>query len=157
MPAPTPRTTPALVEGIIDVQAGTDLTPFIATANMLVTAICTYPNSTTPNPYTDGFAGSQMELIERWLSAHFYAIFDAQLTTAKAGTAGVGFQYKIDYGLKLTMWGQTAIMLDYLGGLAAWDNTAQIKRIIKVGIFWMGSRWCFNPLGFPDADLTVGQ
>jgi hypothetical protein len=177
MGPPTPRTTAALVEGIIDVQAGTDLTPFIASGNMLCTALCTYPAvapitirgnrrvpdpSPVPTPYTDGFIGSQMELIERWLSAHFYAVYDTQLTYTKAGAAAAGFQYKIDYGLKSTKWGQTAIMLDYLGNLAAWDNTSQTRRRITLRVESLGDRrcrwfWNYGYDGFPCADLTIVQ
>lgn len=158
---PSLRTTPGLVAGIVQVQAGFDVTPFIYAANNLTTNACTYPLlGTNPNdfpPYTDGFVDSQMELIERWLSAHFYSIYSNQLTNAKAGTVQVGFQYKIDLGLKVTMYGQMAMMLDVYGNLAAISNTQNIKRKIKVSILAMGreNRW---PGCVADwADLTVDQ
>lgn len=146
MPTPaTPRTTDALVRGIIQVQDGVDLTPFIRFANQLTTDVCTYPKVGQDPllflPYEDGFENSKMELIERWLAAHAYTIFDNQLSAAKAGTISVGFQHKIDMGLKASMYGQQAIMLDNYGGLAAWDNTAKTKRQIKLGIVWLGTDW----------------
>ncbi len=145
MPAPTPRTTPELVRGIIDAQADVDLTPFIATANLLVNVVC------AASGYTDGYVGSQMELIERWLSAHFYTVFDNQLTAAKAGTVSVHYQNKIDYGLKSSIYGQQAILLDTAGNLAALENTAQIKRKINVAILWGGVRRCWpGYIGEPD-------
>lgn len=124
-----PRTTEALVSGIIQVQEGVDLTPFIASANMLVTDVC------GDSDYSD----DKLELIERWLSAHFYAIYDAQLSRAKAGSVSVGFQHKINYGLALTHWGQTALSLDTDGNLAAQENTNQVARRIRIQIGWLGT------------------
>ena len=151
MGVPTPRTTSDLVAQLVDVQAGKDLSPFIAVANQLTTDICTY----TTNPYTDGYVGSKMELIERWLAAHFYTVFDNQLTAAKAGTVAVRYQHKIGYGLKTSMYGQQAIILDTNGGLAAWDNTAQIKRKIKLSIGWMGRRYSWYDEFWSELDVTV--
>ncbi len=150
---PTPRTTPELVQGIITTQVGVDLAPFIAAANSLTTDLCTYKR----NPYTDGYIGSKMELIERWLAAHFYAIFDAQLTQAKAGTVNVGYQYKIDYGLKGTMWGQQAIILDTKENLAKYDNSAQTKRRIKVSVGWLGHKhsWLYDGYVGEWSDMTT--
>lgn len=155
MPSPpTPRTNATLVKQIISVQDGVDLTPFIAIANQITTDVCTYPHvgqdATLFPPYTDGFIGSKMELIERWLSAHFYTIFDNQLSRANAGTVGVGFQFKIDLGLKASMYGQQVLRLDNYGGLAALDNTVNTKRQIKASITWLGrcpgwdwnTAWC---------------
>lgn len=143
------RTTPTLVQGIIQTEPGVDLTPFIDTATELTTDVCGASN------YTD----VRLELIERWLSAHFYAIFDSQLTMARAGTAAVGFQYKISYGLKNTMWGQQAMILDTDGNLAAYDNTAQTKRKINIDISWLGHRHRGHAEQFGDewADLTTEQ
>lgn len=140
----TYRTTPALVSGIVQTQEGVDLTPFIATGNMLTTAICGNYNP----PYTDGFVGSQMELIERWLSGHFYTIYDNQLAAAKAGSVNVVYQTKIDFGLMNSMQGQQAMMLDTGGGLASWNNLAKTKRTIKISAAWLGKP--VIPPGYPD-------
>jgi hypothetical protein len=60
------RTTEAAVKLIIKVNetATPSLTPFIDAANMLVTKLCT----------SDDLDDDQLEIIERWLAAHFYAI-----------------------------------------------------------------------------------
>lgn len=151
--APTPRTTPTLVAGIVDVQVGFDVSPFIYSANSIVTSVC------SNSGYTDGFVNSQMELIERWLSAHFYTIFDNQLSMAKAGTANVGFQFKVDLGFNCSMYGQQAMRVDTAGNLAAMNNTATIKRVINVSIGWLGKRCGYGwPGGDPFwSDLTVEQ
>jgi hypothetical protein len=158
---PTPRTTQALVAGIIEVTPGVDLTPFIAIGNQMTTDNCTYPaRGGYQVPYTDGFVGSKMELIERWLSAHFYAIFDTQLTFARAGTVGVGYQHKINYGLMNTQWGQQAMMLDQYAGLARVNNSAIVKKKVRVDIMWLGRRCRWESsygFGGPFADLTICQ
>jgi hypothetical protein len=146
---PIPRTTEDLVRGIIDTQAGKDLTPFIAIANQLTTDVC------GASGYTDGFVGSKMELIERWLSAHFYTVFDNQLTHAKAGTVTVGYQTKIDLGLKTSMYGQQALILDTDLNLAALENLAQTKRRVRLRMIWMGKRrW---PGDMNDWDIATIQ
>jgi len=157
MPAPTPRTTPALVMGIIDTQPGVDLTPFIYMANAITTNICAYPNSYFPLAlaYTDGYVNSVMELIERWLSAHFYTIYDNQLATAKAGTVAVRYEYKIGLGLKNSMYGQQAMFLDTNGGLASLSNLNATQRAIRVGMAWLGTkhRWPGPVAGWPDITI----
>lgn len=137
MPAPTPRTTGTLVAGIIEVDPAVDLTPFIMTATVLTTTAC------GGHGYSDDGVNSQMEIIERWLAAHFYAIRDTQLTFAKAGTANVGFQTKLGLGLRLTSWGQQALILDTSGSLAAIENSAEVKKVLKVYGFWGGT--CYPP------------
>jgi hypothetical protein len=150
MPAPTPRTTPALVAGIIDIQAGFDVSPFIATANQIVSNVC------GGSGYSDGYVGSLMELIERWISAHLYTIFDNQLSMAKAGTVAVGYQYKVALGLNNSMYGQQAMILDYDLNLAKLENSAQVVRKINIGVFWMGKK-CY-PGWLPDwSSITVEQ
>jgi hypothetical protein len=151
---PSVRTTSALVMGIIQTETGIDLTPFIATANMLVTGLC------SNSGYSDGFVGSQLELIERWVSGHVYTIFDNQLVSARAGTAAVTFQQKIDFDLRTSMYGQMAIMLDFQGNLARWCNSAKTKRQIRVGVFAAGRNrnWPGDvDFGSLWADLTVEQ
>lgn len=135
MPVPEPRTTAILVRQVVDVPAGTDLTPYIRMANLLTTGVCTYAD----NPYTDGFEGSQMELIERLLAAHFARVSDPELSAAKAGTVAVGYNMKVDQGLAATRHGQDAMVLDYRGNLAAYNNTLKTKRKITVSIGWMGT------------------
>ena len=142
MPSPpTPRTTPTLVDGIVDVQAGFDLTPMIAVANQLTTQFCTYGPGTSSAripPYTDGFVGSQMELIERWLAAHCYKVYDNALANARAGSVAVGYQFKIDMGLLQTQYGATAMLLDIGGNLSRWSNSLSARKRTKIWIVGPG-------------------
>jgi hypothetical protein len=143
---PTPRTTPILVAGLIDVASGFDLSPCIATANEIVTEVC------GSSGYSDGYIGSRMELIERWLAAHFYTIFDNQLATARAGTVAVSYQHKVDYGYRNSMYGQQAMLLDTKGNLAKQENTVNVQRKIVLGLVWIGSCNKIPPIyGYPPA------
>jgi hypothetical protein len=151
------RTTATAIESIIDVAPGDVLDPFIDTANELVTEKCAvvFPGSilsdTSPPTYVpapNGFMYSdyRLELIERWLSAHFYGIFSQVTTMEKAGSVASAFQGKSGMALDLTFWGQQALMLDTMGALAVMSNAAQkyakvppgLLQGVQIGVVWMG-------------------
>ena len=137
------RTTDPLVRGIIQVKIGLDLTPFIAAGNSLTTNIC---GQACP-AYPDTGIGSQMELIERWVSAHAYTVFDGPLSNARVGQVSVGYQFRIDMCLESSKYGQMAMLLDTQGLLAAYSNTAKTKRRIYVKMKWLGERRGYGPWG----------
>jgi hypothetical protein len=130
------RTTIVLVEAILDgVAPGTDMTPYIDAANELVSEKCAtvFPgvmeqldSAGLPiyTPESGGFVYSdhRLELIERWLGAHFYAIFDPRSVVEKAGSVLQQIQSRVDLGLNLTHYGQTAMRLDTQGALAVMNN-----------------------------------
>ena len=128
------RTSDAQVAGIIEVDTSIDLTPFITTANELVTEMCTGDNG----PDTE-YDATRLELIERWLAAHFYAQRDPRPTAEKAGPVGVNYQSKVEIGLDNTHYGQMAKRLDTNGGLAALDVAANEGQRRTVGITWLGT------------------
>lgn len=119
------RTTPELVRGIVETDGTTDLEPFILAAESLVTEVC------EPAGYSD----ERLELIERWLSAHFYQIFDTPTSSEKAGSVSESKQYHIELGLNQTRYGQQAMLLDTKGGLRSVNSG---KRRV-VGAFWLGT------------------
>ena len=120
------RTTPELVAGIIEVDTAIDLSPFILPANELVTELC------VPAGYSD----ERLELIERWLSAHFYAIRDPRPVTERAGSVWFTAQSKVDLFLSVTHYGQQAMMLDTAGGLA---NLNKQKTRRSLSVHWLGT------------------
>ena len=154
------RTTVDLVEAIVEVQTGFDVTPMIDFASELLTDLCTSANpdwKSWMKPYTDGFVGSRMELIERWLAAHYYKAFDMDLAAAKAGSVSVSYQFKIGLGLKSSRYGLAAMQLDTYRMLAKQDNAVETQRRIKVGVGWLGHkrRW---PGDFGDgSEVTTCQ
>lgn len=130
-----PRTTDILVKGVIEVDVDIPLTPFIEVSNELVTEVCV--------PFTNGdgsayYSATRLELIERWLAAHFYAIRDPRLSHESAGSVSASYQNRVDLGLDQTTYGQQAKLLDTKGGLASLDiSTKKGRRTI--GVYWLGS------------------
>ena len=109
------RTSASQVQGIIKTDPSISLTPFIDTASMLVDQLLTGDND-------QGYTLAELEMIERWLSAHFYAIRDVRLDNERAGPVSRKFQYRVDIGLDQTQYGQAAKTLDVSGQLARYDQ-----------------------------------
>ena len=123
------RVTDADVEELVEVDDSISLTPFINAANELVTELC------TDSDYTD----ARLKMIEGWLAAHFYLMRDPAISTEKAGSVNVQYQYKIGLQLAQTKQGQTAIMLDTAGNLAALSKKTERGRSAKVSATWAGT------------------
>jgi len=125
------RTTAAAVALIIKVNATAtpDLGPFIEAANSIVTAVCT----------STALTEAQLELIERWLSAHMYAIRAPRRAMERAGDVAQSFQYKVDLGLKVTTYGQQAMLLDTSGALANLDARTTKGGPVRATVAWLGT------------------
>lgn len=127
------RTTPTNVKAIIETDDVSipDLTPFIEAAHSIVEEVC------VPLAYTE----QRLELIERWLSAHFYAVRDNRVASEQAGPVRQAFQYNLGLNLAVTMYGQQAMLLDTKGGLAALNkDTEEGRRKMDVGVFYLGTQ-----------------
>lgn len=125
------RTTSTAVEAILEESPSLTLTTFINTANRMVTKHCSEVTD-----YTD----DDLEEIERYLAAHFYHIAKTRSDNERAGRVSEGKRSKIDIGLKLTHYGQMAMVLDWAGGLAAL-NARMEKGIATtaIGLTWLGT------------------
>lgn len=135
------RTTNAKVQKIIEVDTGIissdeDMEPFIETASALVDSVCAVAKKADGSAY---YADSMLELIERWLAAHFYAVRDKRATAEKAGSVSVNYENKVDLYLANTSYGQQAMMLDTNGGLAALNRLPQQASRITAGIMYVGT------------------
>lgn len=114
-----PRTTTEQVEEIIEVdETITSLDPFILMASELVTEVC------VPFSYSD----ERLELIERWLAAHFYCSRDPRISYEVAGAVAGTYQYKIGLFLANSSYGQMALTLDTQGGLARLSKNMEEGR-----------------------------
>ena len=135
------RTTYAAVAKIIElgsviVPDADALAPFIEVANSIVTNACLNPT----NPlYVEATDATVLELIERWLAAHCYAIRDPRTTSEKVGSLGESYEGKQDLYLASTRYGQMAMMVDTRGGLAALNRMPQFASKLKVGITYLGT------------------
>ena len=67
-----------------------------------------------------------LELIETWLSAHFYATRDPRPVDEKAGSVSQQNQSKVDLGFNNSHYGQDAMTVDTSGWLGRLNN--KIKK-----------------------------
>ena len=121
-----PRTTSELVAGLIEVDASISLEPFIATASLLVSRVADADSD---------LEGEHLELIERWLAAHFYAMRDPRPVSERADTIEVVNQSKVGFNLALSHYGQTAMTLDTSGTLKALSDGKKFTSSVT----WLGT------------------
>lgn len=121
------RTTSELVAGVIEVDETIPLDPFISVASELVTELC----------LGKGYSDDRLELIERWLSAHFYTNRDPRTVREEAGPVSASYQSKLALNLGTSHYGQTAMMLDTAGGLSALSRDLR-KQTLSVS--WLGTK-----------------
>lgn len=136
-----PRTTAAAVKEIIEVDEtiSTDLVPFIEAATMLVDRVVAVAVDESGNVY---YTAPQLEVIERWLAAHFYAVRDPRVVTEGAGSVMVRYESHVELNLNNTRYGQQAMLLDTAGGLAKL-NRDMLKGKQKVSLHWGGTEDAF--------------
>lgn len=115
--------------GDYDLILEPDLTPFIDTASSVVddVAECAANKGKT-------LSATKLELIERWLAAHFYQQSDQGYTQRSTLRASGSFQGKTEMYLESTKYGQTASNLDPSRCL---DVIANGTRKVAGG-FWLG-------------------
>lgn len=127
------RTTPDLVKGILlkdyNTRTNPDLTPFIDTAHAITNRLAF---ATTDKGLI--LTTTELELIERWISAHCYCLSDKPYESNKTLDAEAKYQGKTKTGLDATLYGQMALDLDWTNSLA---NLSQRKR---VRAFWLGKQ-----------------
>ena len=136
------RTTSTLVIGILgrdydsqpEVGSPPSLTPYIDTASALV-------DDVVANAAALGLpalAVGRLELIERWLSAHYYQQSDQGFQSKSTDGASASFKGQTSKGLNGTQYGQSAITLDttkYLQKIAAEVDGNQAKTAT---LLWLG-------------------
>ena len=125
------RTDEAAIGLVIKVKTGIVLTPFITAANTLVTQCCT--------ELVVDYTAAELLDIETWLAAHFYAQREKQIETEKAESVTRKFATKVDLGFNNTYHGQTAMRLDYHGGLALLNKEVLEGKKRTVGFTWLGT------------------
>lgn len=124
------RTTPAAVAQIIETVAGTNFVPFIEVANNVVNNYCV----------NHGYDGTTLELIERWLAAHFLAVMKPKAIKEVIGEAEDDYGTKIGEGFRATRWGNQATRIEFLGFLSRADvmmDKGEQRR--QIGIVSLGS------------------
>ena len=132
------RTTSQAVKSVLlgDYDGESSLVSFIDTASVVVTRVntCAVAKGVT-------LSTAELELIERWLAAHFYACSDQPYSVAETDKARGRFQGQTGMFLTGTKYGQTAMRLDPSGCLEAIGNRTRAKATV-------------NWLGFPPSEQT---
>ena len=121
------RTTAAAVKLVLaggkdyDTANVPDLTPYIDAASAMVDDV---DECATARGYT--LSSTRLELIERWLAAHAYAMSDQPYTSKNTNGAGATFQGQTGMSLDATKYGQMAKSLDNSGCLAGAGRKARL-------------------------------
>lgn len=125
------RTTATNVKLIIDVDPSlTNLTPFITMASLQVDQHCSAYDATTD--------AVLLELIERNLAAHHLCMRDPRVQSEKAGVVSATYIAPSDGKyFEATIYGQTALALDWRGGLSILQATMK-KGAVPFSIGWAG-------------------
>lgn len=125
------RTSTAAVEGILlaDYDGESDLAPFIDTATVMVdrVAACATRKGQT-------LTAAELELVERWLAAHYYANSDKPYASKTTERASATFHGRTSMYLEATLYGQTAARVDPSGCLQA--VAGQERKVASA--FWVG-------------------
>lgn len=128
------RTTEALVAAILgsDWDGSRDLDQFIAAATVLVDRV----NTCATNKGVT-LTSTELELIERWLAAHFLTTTSSPFRpykSKKTADAAASYQGETGKGLESSFYGQTAMNLDPSGCL---ESITSRKRAL---LEWVGKR-----------------
>ena len=125
------RTVANAVENILGDHYNSDgnpsLGPFIEAATDVVTRVST---CATTRGVT--LSSTTLELVERWLAAHFYLLSDPVAQEKVTGDAEVVFQGETGKGLEATHYGKNAMVIDHSGCLASMSQ----GRVASV--MWLG-------------------
>lgn len=144
------RTTAEDVEDLLDhsVDTSTDLDAYIETANMIV----------DDNLLNYGYSDAKLELIERWLSAHFYTLAQKPtIVSESADGASESYDVKtLGTNFASTRYGQQAMLLDYRGKLAALGKKLESGRM-RIGTAYMGRISPDSDLRATTSDMNMGD
>jgi len=110
---------------------------FLEPASWLVQDVC-------EPAYDPAASEAKLEIIERYLAAHFYSVTDPVSISEWIGSVRTFYEYKVDLHLNVTRFGQQAMLLDTSGALAAHNNAmkkalATLPADVRpVTAFWLG-------------------
>jgi hypothetical protein len=118
-----PRTTTQAVQDVLGRDYDADRAPSLKvrmeTAKVVVdrVAVCALAKDVS-------YTAEELELIERWLAAHLYAVSDKPYASRSTLSASGSFAGQTGKGLEFTQYGQHAMLLDYAGCLIDLQNQA---------------------------------
>lgn len=112
-------------------ESGTlpDLSGFIDTACLIVSRVAACARQRNP---AATLSDAELEMMERWLSAHFYVQSDQNYASKSTGGASGQFQGQTGMHLEGSKYGIAALDVDFSGCLTALSKR-QVARA-----FWLG-------------------
>jgi hypothetical protein len=118
------RTTDTEVKKIISLNSVTDTTPFIDTANLLV----------TKHLGNSGLSADELTQIEKYLTAHLLTLHndERQLKSQKLGDATDTYAGGFGKGLEFSQFGQMVLMLDSTGTMQGLGGKKVSLSVINV-------------------------
>lgn len=131
------RTTQDRVKAVLlrDYDGETDLQASMETATDLVDRAVAYGADVDVVP-----TSTQLENLERWLAAHFYAVSDRTYSNRSTEGASGTFDGQTAMGLDATLYGQTAKLIDPTGYLRTLDaDPSTPTGRPRVRLSWLGS------------------
>jgi hypothetical protein len=120
------RTNPQAVQDVLtpggdyDTVNSPSLQPYIDTASVIVDRV-----QMMAARKGIALSSSELEMIERWLSAHQYCCSDKTYASKSTSGASGSFQGQTTTGFEATLYGQTALRLDFSGSLQQLDKTGR--------------------------------
>ena len=127
-----PRTRPTAVQSILqneyDLENRPALEGFIDTASMMVDEIVVEDTALK-------MTATRLELVERWLAAHFYQISDPGYQSRTTAGASGSFTGQTSQTFKATRYGQQALALDLTGFLERRDKEVEEGARRRVQLF----------------------
>lgn len=126
-------TTDTLVRGIITdapPPASVSMVPFITAASQLVDMLLA---SAARDDGTAWYTSAQLQTIETWLAAHFYAVNHTRAASKAIGKASKTAQGQTAMRLEATLYGQQAMVLDISGILATQSAKRRRVRVSFLG------------------------
>lgn len=129
------RTTSANVRAVLGqhYDGSTSLASFIDTASSFVDKIASRDVGSL-------LTSIDLELIERWLAAHFYLHSDQIASSQSVGGASTTYQGQTGMFFQSTIYGQTAMLLDATGYLSELNRQASAGRH-QASLVWAGTRY----------------
>ena len=86
-------------------------------------------------PSSAGVSEGRLEIIEKYLAAHFTALRDPRLTSEHVGPATSSYEGQSGLYLAHTRYGQQVMVLDPTGSFAAMDQGASTGTVAELTVF----------------------
>ena len=127
------RTDSIAVIALLDFVPAKSIDSHIEIANVMVTDCCAAATTATGADY---YTAARLELIERWLAAHYCCVSFPRGKMEGTKNASQTKRGQTGKGLEATLYGQQAMSIDIAGGLKV-ANDGKYRQL-TAGLSWLG-------------------